>query len=86
MYTRKNKSFVYNLRFKTGTLALCALVLWSFQNIQSHAELVGYWRFEEGSGSVIEDSSGKGNNGELGGRAVRWTQRFTRHPPARGLF
>jgi hypothetical protein len=31
------------------------------------AELVGWWRFDEGSGTVANDSSGNGNNGTLNG-------------------
>jgi hypothetical protein len=31
------------------------------------AELVGYWKFDEGSGKVAADSSGYGNNGTLNG-------------------
>jgi hypothetical protein len=30
-----------------------------------NANLVGYWKFDEGSGAVAADSSGKGNNGNL---------------------
>ena len=29
------------------------------------AELVGHWRFDEGSGDAVNDSSGNGNNGTL---------------------
>ena len=28
--------------------------------------LVGYWRFEEGSGTTVEDLSGEGNHGTFG--------------------
>lgn len=29
----------------------------------AHAELLGFWEFNEGSGDTVSDSSGKGNNG-----------------------
>jgi hypothetical protein len=31
----------------------------------THADTAGYWRFEEGSGSTVGDSSGNGNTGTL---------------------
>ncbi len=37
------------------------------------AGLVGWWRFEEASGTAIADSSGNGNGGTLAGNAS-WTQ------------
>ncbi len=33
----------------------------------SEPGLVGYWRFDEGSGQVVADASGHGNNGTIGG-------------------
>ena len=33
----------------------------------SEAGLVGYWNFEEGTGSVVTDLSGNGNNGTING-------------------
>ena len=33
----------------------------------TQAELVGWWRFDEGSGTVASDASGNGNNGTLNG-------------------
>jgi hypothetical protein len=35
--------------------------------------LVGWWKFDEGSGPVAHDSSGKGNDGTLNG-PVKWTE------------
>jgi len=34
-------------------------------NLTGSTDLVGYWKFEEGSGTVAADSSGEGNTGEL---------------------
>jgi hypothetical protein len=34
-------------------------------NVTGLSGVVGYWRFEEGTGSVASDSSGKGNTGTL---------------------
>jgi len=36
----------------------------------NEAGLVGYWRFDEGSGLIAYDASGNGNNGELGGSST----------------
>ena len=35
--------------------------------VDPHPGLVGWWRFDEGSGAVASDSSGYGNNGTLNG-------------------
>ena len=60
-------------------LALCAIIAASsiiiLQNtrtteaalIEPHPGLVGWWRFDEGSGSVAGDNSGNGNNGTITG-------------------
>jgi len=45
-----------------------------FTNTQ--AELVGRWRFDEGSGTIAYDSSGQGNDGTLVGGATWVTGRF----------
>ncbi|WP_339675719.1 LamG-like jellyroll fold domain-containing protein [Cyclobacterium marinum] len=42
--------------------------IWSFKTaevISGSAELVGYWKMEEGSGSTLTDHSGNGNNANL---------------------
>lgn len=61
------------------TLTLCAIIAVSsimiLQNNQTtqaaiinpHAGLVGWWRFDEGSGTVAKDQSENGNNGILRG-------------------
>jgi ABC-type transport system substrate-binding protein len=48
-----------------------------FSGLNTHANgsggnLVGYWRFDEGSGTTASDSSGNGNTGTLHGGAA-WT-------------
>ncbi len=35
--------------------------------INPHPGLVGWWRFDEGSGTIAGDSSGNGNNGTIYG-------------------
>ena len=35
--------------------------------VGNEAGLVGYWDFEEGTGSVVNDLSGNGNNGTING-------------------
>ena len=34
-------------------------------DLQNESGLVGYWRFEEGSGTTVADLSGNGNHGTL---------------------
>ena len=46
---------------------LVSIVLVLFMAGNTIAELVGYWRFDEGAGTVAADSSGSGNNGTLNG-------------------
>jgi hypothetical protein len=41
-------------------------------NISEMSDLVGYWKFEEGSGTTVEDSSTNSNNGGLG-NAWSWS-------------
>lgn len=38
------------------------------------ADIVGEWRFEEGSGNSVSDSSGQGNNGTWQGTGIHWEQ------------
>jgi len=49
-----------------------------FSAVPVHAGLIGYWNFDEGSGSAVSDSSGQNNNGTLiNGKAGTWaTGRF----------
>ncbi len=49
---------------------LCFAIALSTVNLAS-ADIVGYWKFDEGSGTVAADSSAYGNDGTLGGNA-KW--------------
>jgi hypothetical protein len=55
------------MRLRSVVVALTALM---FVNI-SYAGLLAYWDFEEGSGTVLHDKSGNGNNGTVFG--ATWT-------------
>ena len=46
---------------------LAALVLVLSLAVSTQADLVGYWSFDEGVGSVAHDSSGNGLDGTLNG-------------------
>jgi len=46
------------------TFGLICLLIISL-GMYASADLAGYWSFDEGSGKVTKDLSGKGNNGEL---------------------
>ena len=54
-------------------LAVSSFVLWQSGKVAEaavldpHPGLVGWWRFDEGSGTVAGDSSGNGNNGTISG-------------------
>ncbi|MEJ2704505.1 MAG: PA14 domain-containing protein [Sedimentisphaerales bacterium] len=43
------------------------VILGSVLAVPAHAELVGWWKFDEGSGTIAFDSSGNGNDGTLEG-------------------
>ena len=47
-------------------LAICALLSPSPQ--ATEPSLIGWWRFEEGSGRIVKDFSGKGNDGTIKGK------------------
>jgi len=40
--------------------------IWSFRTLDDPA-FIGWWKFDEGEGSIAYDSSGYGNHGQLGG-------------------
>jgi len=40
--------------------------IWSFKTLDDPA-FIGWWKFDEGGGSIAYDSSGYGNHGQLGG-------------------
>ena len=41
-------------------------------NISAMSNLIGYWKFEEGSGTTVADDSSNSNNGGLG-NAWSWS-------------
>ncbi len=41
------------------------LILFFFVCSALHADLIGYWSFEDGDGKIAEDLSGSGNHGQL---------------------
>ncbi len=43
------------------------MVLLVWAGVAAHADLVGHWKFDEGSGTVAVDSSGNGNDGAFTG-------------------
>ena len=43
------------------------LLLGSTLTSMANAKLVGWWKLDEGSGSIAHDSSGNGNDGTIGG-------------------
>jgi len=69
----------WNKRKATIAITLCTIIAVSsiifLQNNQTtqaalinpHPGLVGWWRFDEGTGTIAVDSSGNGNNGTISG-------------------
>ena len=51
--------------FRRSLLRMVTVVVFSGAAEQVSAATIGYWRFEEGSGSLIADSSGWDNHGAL---------------------
>lgn len=49
-----------------------ALFLATAENVKAQSQKVAYWNFDEGSGTIVNDSTGNGNNGTLEG-GVFWT-------------
>ena len=67
---RKTISLQLITRLFLCSLAIGALLV-TIASGEEHAQLVGLWHFDEGSGEVAEDSSGNGNDGRiLGGEWV----------------
>jgi len=61
---------------KSISLISFVLVLDLALTSTSRADLVGWWRFDEGSGTIAYDSSGNGNDGTLVGGATWAAGRF----------
>ena len=72
-------AFTKRRRILLATVVICAalitgLTIWwqarpvaQAAIVNPHPGLVGWWRFDEGSGSVAKDSSGYGNDGTVYG-------------------
>jgi hypothetical protein len=63
----------------TTILVACATVLYE-QAAPAAPPVVGLWRFDEGSGTNVSDSSGLGNNGVLGGDSGQLPTWTNGHP------
>ena len=61
---------------KLSCLVLFVLMLGVALTSMARADLVGFWRFDEGSGTIAYDSSGNGNDGTLVGGATWAAGRF----------
>jgi hypothetical protein len=61
---------------KSTCLVLAVLTLSWVLTGMVRAELVGWWKFDEGSGTVAHDSSGKGNDGTASGNPAWVTGHF----------
>jgi hypothetical protein len=57
-----------SLIYLTSLIVVLALTIAN----PASADLVGWWRFDDGSGTTAMDSSGNGNDGTLNGGA-QWT-------------
>jgi len=57
------------------TLSIVVLVLSTgpFAS-RARAELIGYWKFDEGSGTIAADSAGADNDGTLIGDQLEWVE------------
>lgn len=53
------------------SLLTVVIVLLSLSSTSLAQQLVGHWKFDEGSGNTAQDSSGKNNNGEI--INAKWT-------------
>ena len=56
-------------------LVVCAVLLWGLVGVSGAADpsLVGWWKFDDGSGTTAVDSSGNGNHATLIG-TVEWVE------------
>ncbi len=64
---------MYKMRVVVGILIIIVLVGLSANVMaQSDDGLVAEWHFDEGSGSVLHDSSGNGNDGVI--HEATWTE------------
>jgi len=64
---KKGRGVIKWLGMGLGIAIISAgFLVWSADQVKEKG-LVGYWNFDEGKGTVVKDSSGNGNNGEIAG-------------------
>ena len=56
---------------KTSLYAACLIC--AFSAPMAHANMVGYWSMDEGSGTKVADGSGNSNHGVLVNGTTSWT-------------
>ena len=66
-------TYYWNVVAKNGVGSAPASSTWSFvtASLSTSVGLIGYWNFDEGSGSIAHDTSGGGHNGTVNGAV--WT-------------
>ena len=80
---------------RSGILLLFSVLFYAF-SVARAQQIVGQWKFNEGSGTVAHDSSGKSNEGEIVGAnwtsgpapessALAFRDQATAHPPSTAL-
>src|SRR5678816_4822245 len=67
-----------------ATFLLRVAVFWTLVAANAGANLVLWYRFDEGSGSLVNDSSGNGNHLSFSGTGAQWNVKPT--PPAGGTI
>jgi hypothetical protein len=67
-----------------ATFLLRVVVFWTLASANAGANLVLWYRFDEGSGSLVNDSSGNGNHPSFSGTSAQWNVKPT--PPAGGTI
>lgn len=58
-------------------IAVFAVLLSFFVPIKcfsSEGDVIAYWKFNEGKGTIVKDSSGNGHDGKIKGNAIKWVK------------
>lgn len=58
---------------RVGTVLFFVIIFSNFVYADITTGLIGWWKFDDGSGTSVLDSSGKGSVGDLTGHAPTWT-------------